>query len=234
MQLRVLIVGGDDQLALQISRFLTHHGLAVRWRADGRSAFGDLRDEAWDVLLLHMTLPDGDGLGACHRIRLRWRVPILALSPGAADTEKVAALEAGADDYVIIPFSFPELLARVRALARRARGDAAGAGAVKIGALALEAASMRVTLNARPVEVTAHEFALLWALAQAAGQVITRDRLLELTRDNSDEVFDRSIDVNISRLRQKLGDDPRHPRLIKTVRGEGYLLADDSGARRPV
>ncbi|HEY2902694.1 MAG TPA: response regulator transcription factor [Polyangia bacterium] len=232
MQLRVLIVEGDEQLALQMSGYLTHYGVSVRWRVDGRSALSAVRDEAWDVMLLNMTLPDGDGLALCQRIRLRLRLPIIALSRAAGDTEKVSALEAGADDFVAIPFSFPELLARVRAVARRARDGVAVAQTVRVGHLLLEAAALRVTLNARLVEVTSYEFALLWALAQAAGQVITRDRLLELTRDNSDEVFDRSVDVNISRLRQKLGDDPRHPRLIKTVRGEGYLLAADDSPRR--
>ncbi|HXI57730.1 MAG TPA: response regulator transcription factor [Polyangia bacterium] len=234
VQLRVLIVEGDQPLALQTSRYLVHHGLATHWCGDGGSAMTALRDGTWDVVLLDLALPDGDGLAVCQRIRLRWHLPIIAVSRACADTEKVAALEAGADDHLTIPFSFPELLARVRAVARRARGDLRPAGqtVLRVGPLQLEAAALRVTLDARPVAVTSYEFALLWALGQAAGQVVTRDRLLELTRDNSDEVFDRSIDVNISRLRQKLGDDPRQPRLIKTVRGEGYLLADEGGGHR--
>ncbi|MEA2697786.1 MAG: two-component system, OmpR family, response regulator [Myxococcales bacterium] len=233
VQLRVLIVEGDQPLALQTSRYLVHHGLAAHWCGDGQSAMSALRDQTWDVVLLDLTLPDSDGLAVCQRIRLRWHLPIIAVSRACADAEKVAALEAGADDHLTIPFSFPELLARVRAVARRARGNVVPAGqTVQVGPLLLEAAALRVTLDARPVAVTSYEFALLWALAQAAGKVITRDRLLELTRDNSDEVFDRSIDVNISRLRQKLGDDPRQPRLIKTVRGEGYLLADEGRGPR--
>jgi DNA-binding response OmpR family regulator len=233
VQLRVLIVEGDQPLALQTSRYLVHHGLAVHWCGDGQAAMSALRDQTWDVVLLNLTLPDSDGLAICQRIRLRWHLPIIAVSRACADAETVAALEAGADDHLTIPFSFPELLARVRAVARRARGGVGAAGqTMRVGPLQLEAAALRVTLDARPVAVTSYEFTLLWALAQAAGQVITRDRLLELTRDNSDEVFDRSIDVNISRLRQKLGDDPRQPRLIKTVRGEGYLLADEGRGSR--
>src|SRR5579872_5550811 len=130
---------------------------------------------------------------------------------------------------------------------RRGEGGGAGGGCRRlpddsvlvprdggVGELLLEAAALRVTLDGKAVAVTSNEFALLWALAQAAGQVVTRDRLLDWTREKSDEVFDRSVDVNISRLRQKLGDDPRHPRLIKTVRGEGYLLAADTDRSGPV
>jgi len=230
-----LVVERDERLALQTSSFLAHHGLAARWCGDGKAALASLRDEEWDVVLLDLALPDMDALEMCRRVR-RWsRVPIIAVSRAAADAAKVAALEAGVDDYLTIPFSFPEMVARVKAIARRARGDGGtSAQTVRVGQLLLEAAALRVTLDGKAVAVTSNEFALLWALAQAAGQVVTRDRLLDWTREKSDEVFDRSVDVNISRLRQKLGDDPRHPRLIKTVRGEGYLLAADTDRSGPV
>jgi DNA-binding response OmpR family regulator len=143
------------------------------------------------------------------------------------EPDRVVGLEGGADDYVVKPFSSRELLARIRAQARRARGRAGPSGQpITVGRLRIDPSAMLVTLNGRPVGFTTYEFALLRAFAERAGQVLTREQLMELAKGSAEEAFDRSIDVHISHLRQKLGDDPRSPRMLKTVRGVGYMLAD--------
>jgi DNA-binding response OmpR family regulator len=137
-------------------------------------------------------------------------------------------LELGADDYLAKPFSPRELLARIRAVVRRAKGRAGPArDLVRVGALAVDPAARRVTLAGREIALTGHEFALLEALARRAGRVLSREQLMELAGGSAEDAFDRSIDVHVSRLRQKLGDDPKRPRLIKTVRGAGYVLAGE-------
>jgi DNA-binding response OmpR family regulator len=139
-------------------------------------------------------------------------------------------LELGADDYLPKPYSPRELLARIRAVTRRARGQAGPrSGAIQVGALRLDPAARRVTLDGLEIVLTGYEFDLLRALADRAGRILSREQLMEMVRGSAEEAFDRSIDVHVSRLRQKLGDDPKRPRLIKTVRGIGYLLAAGAG-----
>ncbi len=147
---------------------------------------------------------------------------------GTARTEeadRVIGLEGGADDYVAKPFQSRELLARIRAQARRGRGEAGPrAERIEVGALVIDAATMEVTVRGKPITLTTSEFGLLHALAQRAGRVLGREQLLQLVHGSADDAFDRSIDVIISRLRAKLEDDPRTPRLLKTIRGVGYML----------
>jgi DNA-binding response OmpR family regulator len=138
----------------------------------------------------------------------------------------VLGLEIGADDYLIKPFSPRELLARIQAQVRRARGQAGPTTQpLVLGDLELDPGSLRATLGGRELPLTGYEFQLLRVLAERAGQVLSRERLLELVRGSAEESFDRSVDVHVSRLRAKLGDDPKHPRWLKTVRGAGYQLA---------
>jgi two-component system response regulator RstA len=138
----------------------------------------------------------------------------------------VLGLELGADDYVVKPFAARELLARIHAVTRRARGESGPqARDIRVGKLAINLASLTASFDGQLLNLTSYEFSLLRVLAENAGRVLGRERLLELAKGNADEAFDRSIDVRISRLRQKLGDDPRHPTFLKTVRGSGYMLA---------
>ena len=142
------------------------------------------------------------------------------------ESDRVLGLEVGADDYVTKPFSPRELLARIRATVRRGRGQAGPAQqTLQVGGLVLDPGKMTVVLDGQPIEVTAYEFSILRALAQRPGRVLSREQLLDLAKGSAEQAFDRSIDVHVSRLRAKLGDDSRSPRLLKTVRGVGYLLA---------
>jgi len=141
------------------------------------------------------------------------------------ESDRVLGLELGADDYITKPFSSPELLARIRAVVRRSRGRVGpSTEVIKIGRLQVDPGAQRATMDGNEIDLTGYEFALLRVLAERAGRVLGREQLLELAHGNAEEAFDRSIDGHISRIRRKLGDDPRHPRLLKTIRGSGYVL----------
>ncbi|HSK05591.1 MAG TPA: response regulator transcription factor, partial [Kofleriaceae bacterium] len=175
--------------------------------------------------LLDLMLPGTDGLEVCRQLRARCDVPIIMVTARTEEADRVLGLEGGADDYVSKPFQSRELLARIRAQARRARGESGPRPErIEVGALVIDAGTMEVTVGGRLVPLTTSEFTLLHALAQRAGRVLGREQLLQLVHGTSEEAFDRSIDVVVSRLRQKIEDDPRTPRLLKTIRGVGYML----------
>ncbi len=225
--IRVLLVEDDEKLARLTAKYLESHGLVVTVAGDGDTALALERKAAFDAVLLDLMLPGKDGVEVCRLLRARSDVPILMVTARGEEADRVLGLEGGADDYIAKPFSSRELLARVRAQVRRARGGS-GPGkseVVEAGPLRLDAGALSATLDGRPVALTAYEFALLRALAERAGRVLSREALLDLAKGSAEDAFDRSIDVRISRLRQKLGDDPKRPRLLKTVRGAGYVLA---------
>jgi DNA-binding response OmpR family regulator len=228
--LLALLVEDDLRLATLTREYLEGHGVAVEHVSDGRRALEVALAGRFDAVLLDLMLPGKDGLDVCRELRARSDVPILVLTARGEEADRVMGLELGADDYLAKPFSPRELLARIRAVVRRAKGRAGPAtAAVRVGALVVDPAARRVTLGGKEVPLTAYEFALLDALARRAGRVLSREQLMELARGSAEEAFDRSIDVHVSRLRQKLGDDPKRPRLIKTVRGAGYVLAGEAG-----
>ncbi|HET9595078.1 MAG TPA: response regulator transcription factor, partial [Anaeromyxobacteraceae bacterium] len=179
-----------------------------------------------------LQLPGMDGLSVCAELRRDRRtraVPVIMLTARGDVMDRIVGLELGADDYLPKPYSPRELLARMRAVVRRARGRAGPSlEVVRVGALTVDPAARRATYAGREVPLTGYEFALLKALAERAGRVLSREQLMEMAKGSAEESFDRSVDVHVSRLRQKLGDDPKRPRLIKTVRGAGYLLAADA------
>jgi DNA-binding response OmpR family regulator len=222
----VLYVEDDDRLASLTARYLESHGMTVVVVSNGADAVPQALKLRPDVVLLDLMLPNVDGLEVCRRLRTRVDTPIIMVTAHGDEPDRVLGLEGGADDYLTKPFSARELVARIRAQTRRARGQLGPrARRVAVGDLHLEPQSMRATMGGRELALTSYEFSLLRALAERAGQVLTRERLMDLVRGSAEEAFDRSIDVHISHLRQKLGDDPRSPRLLKTVRGVGYMLA---------
>jgi DNA-binding response OmpR family regulator len=221
-----LLIEDDERLARFTAEYMEEHGVAVTWAADGEAGLSLARSQAHDIVILDLMLPGRDGLSVCRAIRERSSVPILMVTARTEEADRVLGLETGADDYVIKPFSPRELLARVRAMVRRARGKVSpGRGSLRAGRLELHPQSLRAVLDGREIALTAYEFALLCALAERKGRVLSREQLLDLAKGSTEEAFDRSIDVRISRLRAKLGDDPKRPALLKTVRGAGYVLA---------
>lgn len=223
--IKLLLVEDDERLAALTREYLEGHGLVVSHAASGPAALDEVARRQFDVILLDLNLPGLDGVEVCRRIRARSDVPIIMVTARDELPDRVVGLDAGADDYVGKPFSSRELLSRIRAAVRRARGTVGPeASELQVGRLRLFPDRLAVYLDDRAVETTAHEFAILYVLARSAGRALSREQLLDLAKGNADEAFDRSVDVHISRLRSKLGDDARKPTLLKTVRGVGYML----------
>jgi DNA-binding response OmpR family regulator len=228
-KLTVVLVEDDERLAQLTAKYLESHNVTVTIVNNGRDAVGRVMQVRPDVVLLDLMLPGMSGLDVCRELRQRSDVPIVMLTARGEEADRVVGLEGGADDYIAKPFSSRELLARIRAHARRARGAVGPAKkALVVGKLSLDVDAMSATLDGQALALTTYEFMLLRALAERAGRVLSREQLVDIVRGSADEAFDRSVDVHISHLRNKLGDDPRAPRMIKTVRGVGYMLAPDT------
>jgi DNA-binding response OmpR family regulator len=224
-QIRVVYVEDDERLARLTTQYLSSHGVDVHLVTRGDEAVAEVIKHNPDVVLLDLMLPGTDGLDVCKKLRARCHVPIIMVTARTEEADRVIGLEGGADDYVAKPFQSRELLARIRAQARRGRNESGPrAERITVGALVIDASTMAVTVRGQPVSLTTSEFGLLHALAQRSGRVLGREQLLQLVHGSSDEAFDRSIDVIISRLRAKIEDDPRTPRMLKTIRGVGYML----------
>ena len=222
-----LLVEDDARLAELTRAYLARHGVDVTIASDGETGLILARRHAFDVVLLDIMLPGLDGIEICRRLRTDTDVPIIMLSARGEEADRIMGLELGADDYLAKPFSPRELLARIRATVRRAQGKLVlQKPSLTHAGLALNPGSRVAALDGVALDLTSYEFALLYALAERAGRVLAREQLIELAGGDSTESFDRSVDVHISRLRQKLGDTPRSPRFIRTVRGIGYLFVD--------
>ncbi|MCX5729835.1 MAG: response regulator transcription factor [Deltaproteobacteria bacterium] len=226
--LTALLVEDDVRLAALTADYLGGHGVVVTRAADGVAGLEEALRHPYDVVLLDLLLPGKDGLDVCRELRSRSDVPIIVLTARGDAADRVLGLEIGADDYVSKPFSPRELLARIRAVVRRARGQVGPkVKPVRVGDLALDPGARRATVSDREITLTGYEFSLLYALASRPGRVLSREQLIDLAGGSLDEAFDRSVDVHVSRLRHKLGDDPKNPRMLKTVRGAGYMLATE-------
>jgi DNA-binding response OmpR family regulator len=227
MGVRVLLIDDDQRLIELLASYLEQNGVAVTGAPDGARGLAALEAGTFDAVLLDVMMPGMTGLETCKRIRQTSTIPIIMLTAKGDETDRVVGLEIGADDYVAKPFSPRELLARLRAVLRRASPDAL-ADRIKVGLVSIDAPSREVRLSGRLVDLTGVEFDILLALARRAGRVVPRESLLADAGRNDVVVGERTVDVHISHLRQKLGDDPRTPKLIKTVRGVGYILAKDA------
>jgi len=230
---RVLIVEDDERLASLTQDYLSANGLAVSVVNDGLTAIQRIRDENPDLVVLDLMLPGADGLQVCRDVRGTFKNPILMLTARTDDMDQVLGLEMGADDYVPKPVKPRVLLARVRALLRRADGEAEAVQAtlqrrLEFGDLVIDDAARAVLLDGAPVDLTSAEYDLLWLLASNAGKILSREEIFERLRGIPYDGQDRSIDVRISRIRPKVGDDPENPRRIKTVRSKGYLFVRDA------
>ena len=224
--IKVLLVEDDTRLAQLTARYLESHGVLVTVINDGLEGQQEALRRQYDCIVLDLMLPGRDGLEITRELRGRTDVPIVMVTARGEEADRVLGLEVGADDYVTKPFSPRELLARIRATVRRVRGQAGPAQqTITVGGLVLDPQRMTVVLDGTAIDVTAYEFSILRALAQRPGRVLSREQLLDLAKGSAELSFDRSIDVHVSRLRAKLGDDSRSPKILKTVRGVGYLLA---------
>ena len=225
--IHILLVEDDSRIAQMTAEFLARYQVVVSLASDGKEALRQAQQTRFDAIVLDLMLPRMSGLDVCGAIRVRSDVPIIMVTALAEESDRVIGIERGADDYVTKPFSARELLARIRAVVRRARGELRPLNqVVSVGQLRLDPSSLSASLASRDLDLTSYEFSLLYALAERAGQVLSREQLLDRAGGGAEEAFDRSIDVRIWKLRQKLGDDARKPRLLKTVRGAGYVLTN--------
>ena len=225
---RVLVIDDDEALGELLTEYLEQFGLSVQAVAHPTDGLRALKAEPPDIVILDVMLPGLDGFAVCRKVRETSKVPIIMLTARGDVTDRIVGLELGADDYLPKPFEPRELVARIQAVLRR--HSAAGAeDIVRAGRLELNAATRSVRVDGRTLSLTTAEFDLLELFVRSQGRVLSRERLLELTRGVDWESFDRSIDVLVSRLRQKLGDDPRQPVFVRTVRGAGYVFIGGHG-----
>lgn len=225
VSIALLFVEDDERLAAFTATYLTERGLSVVHVTNGESALRELRLRHFDAVVLDVMLPGKDGFEVCRAIRKTSDVPVLLLTARGEEADRIVGLELGADDYLVKPFSPRELLARLQAFVRRHRGELAPrSDELSVGPLRASASTFSATLDGAPISLSPTELQLLLRFMERPGRVLSRDQLLELMKGGADEAFDRAIDVQVSRLRQKLGDDKRGHALIKTIRGVGYML----------
>lgn len=229
----ILVVDDHRDIRDLVGKFLTKHGLRVSTAGDGAEMRRVMADHRIDLVVLDLMLPGEDGLSLCRSLRAESAIPIIMLTAMGEETDRIVGLEMGADDYVAKPFSPRELLARIKAVLRRAQGAAAAAPAEERSLAHFAGWTLdlgRHDLH-RPdgvvLPLSKGEYSLLLAFVERPKRVLSRDQLLDLARGRSSVAFDRSIDTQVSRLRRKMEDDPGNPTLIKTVWGDGYMFTAD-------
>lgn len=227
--IRALLVEDDVRLAELTARYLEQHQIVATVVGSGTEGLARALAEPFDIVLLDIMLPGKSGREVCRALRQQSAVPIIMLTARGEEADRVVGLEDGADDYLAKPFSARELVARIQSHVRRARGQVGPAGGktITVGPLTLDPATLVVTLRGVPLALTSAEVQLLRVFAERPNRVLSREQILEFVDGDAADAFDRAVDVRVSRLRQKLGDDPRAPTLLKTVRGLGYLLSID-------
>ena len=228
MAARLLLIDDDTRLSAMVGDYLRQAGFDVDTAGTLATGRQRLSDQSFDALVLDLMLPDGDGLELCRELRASPRtrhLPLLMLTARGEPMDRIVGLELGADDYLGKPFEPRELLARVKALLRRAALASPRDEMLRFGRLEIDLAARMARLDGQSCDLTGHQFDLLVVLAQSAGRVLSRDQIMDALKGHPMEAFDRSIDVHISRIRSAIEDDPKRPRRVLTVRGAGYLFA---------
>jgi two-component system, OmpR family, phosphate regulon response regulator OmpR len=223
---RVLMIEDDQGLSAMVGEYLEPLGIRVTACPTAAEGLRLLGKDAFDAVILDVMLPDLDGFEVCRRVRNEHDIPILMLTARGDEMDRIVGLELGADDYLPKPFNPRELLARLRAiLRRRSMPGGKREQILRFGRLEIDRGARLVRIGEEERPVTSYQFDLLWALATHAGRVMSREALMDTLRGEHFDVFDRSLDVHISRIRAAIEDDPKHPRRIITVRGAGYVFA---------
>ena len=228
MTQRLLLVDDDARLVAMVKDYLGAAGYEVETAESLAAGRHQLAEHSYDAMVLDLMLPDGDGLDLCRELRSSPRtrhLPLLILTARGEPLDRIVGLELGADDYLPKPFEPRELLARVKALLRRATPQTSGDEVLRFGRLEIDLGARQARVDGKPCDLTSHQFDLLVVLAQGAGRVLSRDQIMDGLKGHPLEAFDRSIDVHVSRIRAAIEDDPKSPKRLLTVRGVGYVFA---------
>jgi two-component system alkaline phosphatase synthesis response regulator PhoP len=223
----ILLVDDEPRIARIARDYLEYAGYAVVTAGDGKEALDLARARPPSLVVLDLNLPGIDGLQVARLLRRDGDIPIIMLTARVEESDRLAGLDLGADDYITKPFSPRELVARVKAVLRRAASEPADGDVLRRGDLTIEAARLKVTRGTTPIDITPAEFQLLLALARQPGRILTRSQLLAAIGGESNDVFDRAIDTHVKNIRRKLEPDPRDPQYILTVYGMGYKFRDE-------
>ncbi len=225
---RILLVDDEQSIQTLLSYPLRKDGYHVTSAQDGREALQRFEEARFDLVILDLMMPKLDGVEVCRELRSRSQVPIIMLTAKGSETDKVAGLEVGADDYITKPFSMREFRSRVKAALRRSRmaGDRQEEETIDHGDLVIDFGRRMVTLRGEEIQVTYVEFEILGALARSPGRVLSRETLLEHVWGDSEYRDPRTVDVHIRHLREKLEKDPKEPEFLFTVRGVGYRFRE--------
>ena len=224
MTARLLLIEDDTRLARMVEDYLSEAGFRVMHAASGRAGIEIAQRDSFDAIILDLMLPDIDGLEVCRTVRAKAETPILMLTARGDAMDRIVGLEMGADDYLPKPFEPRELLARLRAILRRAQG-ATASHVLKFGRIEIDRDARDVRVDGASRPLTSYQFDIVLAMAERAGRVLSREALFDIVKGESIEAFDRSIDVHISRIRSAIEDNPKKPRRVLTVRGAGYVFA---------
>ncbi len=223
---KVLVVEDEVKIARLVRDYLHQAGFDVLEASDGPGALHLARAERPDMIVLDLGLPGMDGYDVTRELRARSSVPIIMLTARSDESDRIVGLELGADDYIVKPFSPKELVARIRAVLRRADATLGGGEVVRAGALTIDIPKRRVLVDGAEVALTASEFDILLTLAREPGRIYTRAQLLDAVRGVSFESYERAVDAHIKNIRRKIESDPKHPALLQTVYGVGYRFTD--------